>query len=339
MEFVTLDSPIVEGLTWRNEDKDFTLDDNHLARNCPLDSHKHHVDPKHDLGTLENLPLELLSLILVQVDLRSLTDFRRINNRAMQVVDSVLEYQLVRQHAPDSIRGILTVELGSHISIQTLFNTLKESKCEDCGDFAGYIYLLTCKRVCFLCLYEKQRYFPRSIPEAARQFGVPRRLFASMPTVNSIPGCYSPNTYKRKARFTLLDSESARQIGIAHHGSTEKMEQYVVEAEQKKSVAYQQRVAVASNPSSRRRPGTSVREGRPSDPRRFMGVVRAPWINLSTNAVEWGFHCVGCEDKHIDRPLHWRRKYCVETFNAHIEECGSVHDRKHHVDGVPVEVD
>ena len=67
-----------------------------------------------------------------------------------------------------------------------------------------------------------------------------------------------------------------------------------------------------------------------------MGVVRAPWINLSTNAVEWGFHCVGCEDKHIDRPLHWRRKYCVETFNAHIEECGSVHDRKHHVDSVPV---
>jgi hypothetical protein len=93
MESVTLDSPIVEGLTYRNPNlKDFTLDDNDLIRTCPLDYHKHRLDPKHDLGTLDTLPLELLGLILVQIDLRSLADFRRINNQAMQVVDSVLEY-------------------------------------------------------------------------------------------------------------------------------------------------------------------------------------------------------------------------------------------------------
>lgn len=76
MESVTLDSPIVEGLTYRSHNlKDFTLDDNDLTRTCPLDSQTHHVNPKHDLSAFDKLPLEPLSLILVHIDLQSLTDF------------------------------------------------------------------------------------------------------------------------------------------------------------------------------------------------------------------------------------------------------------------------
>lgn len=323
MVSVTLDSPIVEGLTYRRPNlKDFTLDDNDLTRTCPLDNHRHHIDPKNDLGVLDTLPLELLSSILVQIDLRSLTDFRRINNRSMQVVDSVTEYQSIQRHTPDSLRSILSVGLGSHISAQALFRTLNESRCEECGDFAGFIYLITCKRVCFLCCYEKPRYFPLLISEASRKFGVHRRLFAPLPTVRSIPGCYSPNEYKRKARFTLIDSESARLIGVKYHGSTEAMEHKVAEEMQRRS---------ESGSNSRQRPRTSVREGRPSDPRRSMAFVRAPWINRSTNTAEWGFHCVACKRQHRCRPLHWRRKYCVETFGDHIEECGRIYDGEHHL--------
>jgi len=181
--------------------------------------------------------VELIGLVLAQIDLRTLTDFRRINNRAMQVVDSIPEYRLVQQHTPDSIRGILSVELGSPISVQTFFKTLNESRCEDCGDFAGFIYLFTCKRVCFIFLDEKPRYYPLSVPEAVRNFGVCRQLLA-LPALKSIPGFYSPNEYTRKARFTLVDSESIRRIGIERHGSEEAMEQY---AAQKLSEAYQHR--------------------------------------------------------------------------------------------------
>ena len=274
MELVTLDSPIVEGLTYcRPNSKDFTLDDNDLVRTCPLDYHKHRLDPKHDLGNLDVFPVELIGLVLAQIDLRTLTDFRRINNRAMQVVDPIPEYRLVQQHTPDSIRGILSVELGSHISVQALFKILNESRCEDCGDFAGFIYFLTCKRVCFICLDEKPRYYPLSVSEAVRDFGVSHRLLRPLPALKRIPGFYSPNEYTRKARFTLVDSESVRRIGIERHGSEEAMEQY---AAQKLSEAYQHRVAGDSVTFARRRLGTRVQEGRTSDARRFMAVVRAP---------------------------------------------------------------
>jgi hypothetical protein len=326
-------------LTYRRPNtRDFTLDDNDLARACPLDNHKHHLQPKHGLGVLDTLPLEVLSLVLVHTDIRTLTDFRRINHRAMQVVDSVPEYRLVQQHTPDLLRGILSVEIGSHISTQTLFSTLNEYKCEGCGDFGSFIYLLTCERVCFLCLYEKPRYYPLLLSEAAAKFGTHRRLYKSLPSVKSVPGRYSPRKNTRKARFNLIDADSAQRIGLAfHNGSTAAMEQCVVAAHNNESDAWDKRVMagykVSQNPPRRRRQVIWVPEGRVLDPRRFMAVVRAPWINPSTNAVEWGFHCVGCKEKFRTGPLNWRRMYSDETFSLHIEECGRVCDGKHQLDG------
>jgi hypothetical protein len=304
--------------------KDFTIDDNDLTRTCPLDNHKHHIDPKHDLGALDTLPVELLGLVLLQTDLCSLIDFRLINNRAMQVVDSLIEHKSIQRHAPDLLRGILSVEMGPHISIQTLFATLKGFKCEDCGDFAGFIYLLTCRRVCFYCFTEKPMYFPLTIPEAERKFGIHRRLLTPLPAVKTLPGRYSPDKFKRKARLTLIDSESARQIGIAYHeGSSALMESRVATAESKKMDSWRMKVEADSQGDTgatprRRRPAAIVQEGPYEDPRRFMTIVHAPWIRQATNAAEWGFHCVGCNNY---RPLHWRRKYCAETFDEHIKEC------------------
>lgn len=95
------------------------------------------------------------------------------------------------------------------------------------------------------------------------------------------------------------------------------MEQYVTEAWQKKMEAYQQG-------RLRRRPILDARRGCTANPRRFMAIVRAPWIQTSTNSVEWGFHCKGCERCYRERPMHWRRKYNAATFADHLEGCGPI---------------
>lgn len=68
---------------------DHTLDDNGLEDTCPLDNNKHSINPNYSLGLLDTLPLEVLCDVLVGTDLRSLTDFRCVNKRGMQVVDSI----------------------------------------------------------------------------------------------------------------------------------------------------------------------------------------------------------------------------------------------------------
>lgn len=245
--------------------KDFTLNDNNLEQACPLDNGRHVIDQDHDLGVLEKLPLELLHSILVGIDIRSLTDFRRVNKRAMQVVDSISAYQSILRHSPASIRGILSTGIGSHISCQRLIDALNEPRCESCGDFGGYIYLLTCRRVCFLCFYEKQDYFPLLISEAERKYGVPRRLLTSLPSVRSIPGRYAPNKYSCKTRLTLIHSEAAHCMGLEHHGSTQVMEQFVAGAAQRKLETHRQRTEGQAGSTSSRPPRTDVQEGRMAD--------------------------------------------------------------------------
>lgn len=331
MDRHSLSAARIEELTYRRPNlTDFALDDNNLAWHCPLDNERHHTTPKFTLGILDMLPLEVLSATLVQLDLRSLTDFRRVNRRAMEVVDSVPQYKTIVVHAPASLRGILSIETGLWISCQDLYEKICTAECEQCGDFGGFLYLITCKRVCFLCLSEEPNYLPLLRSDAIRRFGLNPNLVASSPHMRSIPGYYSPNEKISRARLTLVDFEFARRAGIALHGSVSLMEQHVSHLANKRLEKYHERLSrrvAGAEPNPRRPPSGDAWDGRSSNPRRFMAIVHAPWLNLRTKSLEWGFHCVGCQKKYERRPLHWRRKFTTGTFNDHIRQCGDIMDR------------
>lgn len=61
------------------------LDPQWLKRHCPLDNNSSRLVPastnasSSQLGSLKLLPLEVIHLILIEVDLQTLTDFRAIN--------------------------------------------------------------------------------------------------------------------------------------------------------------------------------------------------------------------------------------------------------------------
>lgn len=77
---------------------DNTLDDAQLVARCPLDNGRCSVasTPAHySAGKLDQLPAELLIQALLYTDVPSLTCFRRVNRRAMQLVDSVPQYAAI----------------------------------------------------------------------------------------------------------------------------------------------------------------------------------------------------------------------------------------------------
>lgn len=129
-----------------------------LERACPLDSYKPEEDHDEDLGILDTLPLELLQNVFSQVDLRTVVNFRTVNRRALGVIDSIPEYRIIIQHAPDSLRAALCVETASYITPFGLWETLTNSKCNDCGGLGGLIYLINCQRVCLPCSWDLRAY-------------------------------------------------------------------------------------------------------------------------------------------------------------------------------------
>lgn len=294
--------------------RDYTLDANSLAQRCPLDNHRVAKDGPNDLGDLEILSLELLHAILALVDVKTLTDFRRVNHQALGVVNSLPHYASVIKFAPDVIRGILSIETGRWITCQLLYDTLRSPNCESCGDFGGYIYLITCKRVCFLCFTNHQAYLPCGYGHAKRKFGLSFKKLNSLPHMMSRPRIYCQWRGKlRRRRYRLVDFRSARDC------ARESMDPESLD------VTGGQRTALTE--PTEHAPYTDEMEDCPFDRKgenaqRFMAIVRAPHLLHRNSPLEFGAYCELCEEADdCNWPVHWRRRFTKSSFAAHVLEC------------------
>lgn len=243
-----------------------TLNDKVTNITCPLDNGKHFGLVSHGLGDLDKLPVELQSIILVQSDLQTLTDFRRVNRRAMEVVDALPEYRSIVQHSPASLRAILSVELGKFITCQKLYDTLCAANREGCRQPADFIYLLKCCRVCLRCLCWRIKYCPITTHDAVRLYAVPSRLLAELPTMRSIPGQFGAVNKIWPDRRDLVDAWSAYLIGST----------YWAKHLHAQRAAYSRRPYSVPLPSIRS-PATVPFQFYP-EPNRFMATIRVPWI-------------------------------------------------------------
>jgi hypothetical protein len=314
---------------------DDTLDDNLPSPNSQPEPGCLRLPPRANVGVLDALPPELLQEILSQLDLRTLTDFTRVNRRALELVNSLPQYKAINTHALNALRGILSIETGRWITYTTLYEKLCTPGCEQCGDFGGYLYLLTCKRVCFLCLSQDRLYLPLSPRRATWKFGLDSRIISTLPHMRVIRGIYSPNEKKVGAPSVLVDYGSALRAGISLHGSLSAMNKYVADMEAQKLQAYNARVAaVQQSGSSRgrmRQPRTlDPFDAQSGNPLRFVAIVRVPWLRRTLQKLEWGFHCVGCE-KSCRPPLHYRRKFTAASFDDHLKQFGNIQGGKHHL--------
>jgi hypothetical protein len=277
-----------------------------------------------DLGRLAALHVELLSQILLDLDLRTLAAFRALNRLAADVVDALPEYKAIRRHAPNTLLGARAIGVDTQITWRTLHATLRDPKCADCGDFGGYLYLPTCRRVCFPCLDSREAYLPMTPETAAHVFGLDEATVDALPRMRTLPGVYSSIPEEVPGGMELVDAETARAAGRRLHGGQDGMDQFVEER-------------LSAGPAPRgfkyREVLTPNLEG-PVDhawdlrnPLRFVAVVRVPWLR-TLQEPDWGFHCVGCRDKNR-WPLNRRRMFTAESFRDHLDEWGRIVDGEH----------
>ncbi|KAI1313689.1 hypothetical protein F5Y03DRAFT_105082 [Xylaria venustula] len=270
---------------------DYTLDDADLETRCPLDNGRHLIPPQYSLGQLDRLPLELLTCIFLTLDLPSLTIFRRVNRRAMGLVDSLHQYRMVLKHCPDVLRAIISID-AHYFDCRTLYKTLSTTKCEGCDRFGSYLYLITCKRVCYFCLTSNIDYFPVSATRAAKYLGLPRKEIMHLPHILSLPGKYTTFCKLSKKRIMLFDRQA------------------VLKSTLKAST-------LATDDIIRQQDLTS------REPRRHMAIISAPCIGSSGLSADWGFYCAGCrESKELEK--NFRNKYTANGIVDHIRRYGAV---------------
>ncbi|KAF1989194.1 hypothetical protein K402DRAFT_411230 [Aulographum hederae CBS 113979] len=300
--------------------KDNTLDEV-LPVSTPSDQHR--PLPATDLGALDVLPLELLHIVLSKADLYTLTTFKFINRRALAVVESSQQYKTILYHARDALRSALRIGAGGQLTLQELFDTLCKPNCELCGDFGGYIYLLACQRVCFLCFSEDRRYLPLRRCDVKRKFALKHPLVKTLPSMRSLTGIYSPNEKKVTISQTLIDYQVAYQAGLSFHGSATAVGRQL-EEEHNQYMRGVKRLRKADEPF----------DGLSGNPLRFMAITRAPVFNRNTQQAEWGAYCLGCQDYkgRRTRSLCWRRRYTASSLTDHLVQYGRIECGEHSAD-------
>ncbi|KAM0435929.1 hypothetical protein ACHAPT_002821 [Fusarium lateritium] len=234
--------------------REFTLDDQRLIRRCPLDNGRHLGEPRHSLGQLDLLPAELLRDVLISLDVPSLTALRRVNRRAMSSVDSLYEYAALFKHCPDVIRGIISINADGY-SCKALFKTLSTSRCDVCNCFGYYLYLVTCKRVCYMCFKYGVKHFPVREHYVFEATGLEHKKLDQVPHILGLP---TRRALAGEPRVKLYDIEAAlEQVG---------------------------KDALDPRP----------RQDRIQVCQRFLALISAPYLQSAGRSADWGHYCTGC---------------------------------------------
>ncbi|KAK1750745.1 hypothetical protein QBC47DRAFT_309173 [Echria macrotheca] len=251
-----------------------TLSNQELEKHCPLDNGKylHPSRPaKYLLGRIDKLPNELLPWLIRHMDIPAITRFRQVNRRAMAIVDSVPEYADILKACPNVLRAIISTEADA-FDLETLHTTLTTRKCQTCERFGDYLYLITCKRVCFLCASVRLEYFPVAASKADpnRPARAGKKVIPGHPDPDNTPGILTIPGY-----YGLLSKLWTNQHREALDGT----------------VPPRRRLFARPMPESywtgeaRRAQAISKRSYNPQPPR-FMAVISAPQILMPSGQAD-----------------------------------------------------
>lgn len=255
------------------------------------DSGRLRLPPTTNAGALDVLPLELLHAILPQLDLRSLLAFRTLNRRAAELVDSLLPYQAIKQHAADALRDILRIETASWITCRTLYEKLCTPACEECGDFGACFYILTCKRVCTICSAHNKFYHPMDRRDMRAELGLDDdSIIDTLPRMRVSPATYNGIKITLGPAI-LFDRKSATHAALSLYGSYSAIRDHAA--------------ALKRHHPRRSSSGTF----------RHAAITRAPWFNTQLQKVDSGIFCGGC-------PAY--RQFTVTSFDDHLKTFGNM---------------
>ncbi|KAG6225053.1 hypothetical protein E4U26_003329 [Claviceps purpurea] len=284
--------------------RDNTLDNAQLETRCPLDNIRtaeRSTLASQSAGQLDQLPAELLITVLLYLDIPSLTDFRRVNRRAMDIVDSVPQYAALIKHCPNIVRAILSIKADA-FDCNVLYKTLSTFSCSTCERFGDHLYLIDCRRVCYHCFTERLEYFPLTVGRASKLVthdmiqqskATNSRQYlrvANIPSIRSLPGEYC-----------------TAWVGRDRGNSVRKRLQLF------------DRRAVMRDLSSC---GIPKIDNTTREPLRFMTIITAPYLIDFGRQADWGYFCVGCLDELQETGRHFRTKYTREGISEHMARHG-----------------
>ncbi|QGI82669.1 hypothetical protein CEK25_009398 [Fusarium fujikuroi] len=113
--------------------------------------------PTAGLGPFEKLPGDIVSNILLRLDVKSFRNFRNLNAKAHRITETVIDCKDVMVHGKAAFISISRTGLSRHITIGEIHLALTSHKCNFCEEYGPLLFLPTCTRTCHECLRTSPR--------------------------------------------------------------------------------------------------------------------------------------------------------------------------------------
>nr|KMM66424.1 hypothetical protein CPAG_02763 [Coccidioides posadasii RMSCC 3488] len=275
------------------------------------------TDPKFkSAGKLGRMPLELIYKICLKLDVVTLANFRAASSSYRAVVDSVLQYRRLEEHAKDALKLLAITGVGKQYSLEEVYDEFCQPWCRACGKFGAYLFLPTLRRCCHNCHFIAPELYVASFTEVISNYGLPPDVASKLHVVHSLAGWYG--TMRSNELWVHRDTLSTWLTGnFATLPRSTPMS-----------------IAPARFLFCRQFPLT----------RHFMATIAFPYFDQSTRASESGVYCKACtvafertivemEDTHellleiLDQRYH--RAYLEEDMPEHFATCSSMQMRLH----------
>lgn len=124
---------------------------------APVSSFRNVNIPTVDTATrgfnLFQMPPEILSRIILELDIVSTNCFSQANRQTRFVTTALPQYRQVVQHGAQAIKAMVRANLGHCFRYRELHCALIQEQCILCGKFGGFLFLLTCTRCCYTCIH------------------------------------------------------------------------------------------------------------------------------------------------------------------------------------------
>ena len=294
-------SSYLEKLTLHRRGMDHQcIDAESLKAKCPLDNHLDLPPASPSVSCcdpLTKLPNELFDMVVENLDLQTLTNLRAVSRQLRQTISWHPEYSALKQHSPQLIRALLSTGLAPWFSVSTIYESvLRKSRCTHCGDFGLFVYLLTCSRICNLCMARNPACHPIPIKDAKQTYNLSfKALKSDIPLLRTILGRYTGLGLHRPKRHSLVDFAAASRLA---------------------------RMADAGE-STIDPPSRVFADSGEGNPLRYMGVVRVSFFNQEHQKEQWRLTCKACykQERRELRHLNWKRLFTIDNFCDHVEEC------------------
>lgn len=141
------------------------------------------------IGSLDQLPIELLHLSLEYLDFESLLNLAISSFQCRSLVESLSAFRETVQHAPAALAVLQETGLLATHTARRIHASLRDETCGTCKGYGPYIFVYTAKRCCLPCLRDLDDYQLVTKQEAEICFGLSPRDLTSLPA--AYEKCYS----------------------------------------------------------------------------------------------------------------------------------------------------